>query len=77
MDLVGYILASTPKTTFGLFSDTMNWFWTNKEIFKNHPNLQFEEQRFIYRVRKNQYNQWEGFGRWSHLVQGRKRFKYN
>ena len=52
--------ASTSQNNIWFYSDSMNWFWTNKEIFKNHPNLQFEEQRFIFRVRKNQYNQWEG-----------------
>ena len=59
-DLGWLYSASTSQNNIWFYSDSMNWFWTNKEIFKNHPNLQFEEQRFIFRVRKNQYNQWEG-----------------
>ena len=44
----------------------MGWFWTSREIFKDHSNLTATNQRFIYRVRPQAGGGWEGS--WSLLV---------
>ena len=40
----------------------MGWFWTSREIFKDHSNLTATNQRFIYRVRPQVGGGWEGSG---------------
>jgi len=36
-----------------LFSETIGWFWINKDVFMNHTNLESENERFIYRSTKS------------------------
>ena len=33
-----------------LYSESLGWFWINKEVFMNHPNLRDESERFIFRA---------------------------
>jgi hypothetical protein len=50
----------TSQKNVWLYSQSMGWFWTNREIFKEHPNLTAENQRFIFRVRPRSASGWEG-----------------
>ncbi|MDA0343895.1 MAG: hypothetical protein O3B07_06865, partial [Verrucomicrobia bacterium] len=49
---LGWLYSSgTSQKNIWFYSQSIGWFWTNREIFRNHPNLTAENQRFIYRVR--------------------------
>ena len=50
----------TTQRNIWFYSDSMGWFWTNREIFNDHPNLNSDNQRFIYRVRLRAGGGWEG-----------------
>ena len=50
----------TSQRNIWFYSETMGWFWTNREIFTDHPNLNADNQRFIYRVRPSAGGGWEG-----------------
>ena len=57
---------SNSQNNIWLYSESMGWFWTSREIFKDHSNLTATNQRFIYRVRPQAGGGWEGS--WSLLV---------
>ena len=50
----------TSQKNIWFYSDSIGWFWTNREIFNDHPNLNSEKHRFIYRVRLRVGGGWEG-----------------
>ena len=50
----------TSQKNVWLYSHSIGWFWTNREIFKDHPNLTTDNQRFIFRVRPQSTGEWEG-----------------
>ena len=50
----------TSQKNVWLYSKSIGWFWTNREVFKNDPNLTADNQRFIFRVRPQSTGGWEG-----------------
>ncbi|MEK9772792.1 MAG: hypothetical protein VW576_04445, partial [Opitutae bacterium] len=50
----------TSQKNIWLYSESIGWFWTSREIFKDHPNLSADNQRFIFRVRPRASSGWEG-----------------
>jgi len=58
---LGWLYSSgTSQKNIWFYSQSMGWFWTNREIFKDHSNLTLDNQRFIYRVRVSANGGWEG-----------------
>ena len=59
-DLGWLYSVGTSQKNVWFYSDSIGWFWTNRETFKDHPNLTSEDQRFIYRIRQTENGGMEG-----------------
>ena len=63
----GWLYSSgTSQNNIWFYSDSLGWFWTNQDIFKDHPNLTSDKQRFVFRVKPGTNGYWEGS--WSLLT---------
>ena len=64
---LGWLYSSgTSQNNIWFYSDSLGWFWTNQDIFKDHPNLTSDKQRFVFRVKPGTNGYWEGS--WSLLT---------
>jgi len=65
LDLGWLYSSGTSSMHVWLFSESLGWFWINRDVFMEHPNLRDESERFIFRANSGQGS--SSLGAWSLL----------
>jgi hypothetical protein len=65
LDLGWLYSSGTSSMHVWLFSESLGWFWINRDVFMEHPNLRDESERFIFRANSSQGS--SSLGAWSLL----------